>query len=143
MKEYQSLSHTRWDCKYHVVFIPKRRKKAIFGVLRKELGGVFRALAQQRESAVVEGHLLVDHVHMCLSIPPKYSVSSVVGYIKGKSAITIARHFGGRQRNFTGEVFWARGYFVSTVGLDEEMVRAYIRNQEQEDERYDQMKLGL
>ena len=143
MKEYQSLSHTRWDCKYHVVFIPKRRKKAIFGVLRKELGGVFRALAQQRESAVVEGHLMVDHVHMCLSIPPKYSVSSVVGYIKGKSAITIARHFGGRQRNFTGEVFWARGYFVSTVGLDEEMVRAYIRNQEQEDERYDQMKLGL
>ena len=143
MKEYQSLSHTRWDCKYHVVFIPKRRKKAIFGVLRKELGGVFRALAQQRESAVVEGHLMVDHVHMCLSIPPKYSVSSVVGYIKGKSAITIARHFGGRQRNFTGEVFWARGYFVSTVGLDEEMVRAYIRNQEQEDERYDQLKLGL
>lgn len=143
MKEYQSLSHTRWDCKYHVVFIPKRRKKAIFGVLRKELGGVFRALAQQRESAVVEGHLMVDHVHMCLSIPPKYSVSSVVGYIKGKSAITIARPFGGRQRNFTGEVFWARGYFVSTVGLDEEMVRAYIRNQEQEDERYDQMKLGL
>ena len=143
MKEYQSLSHTRWDCKYHVVFIPKRRKKAIFGVLRKELGGVFRALAQQRESAVVEGHLMVDHVHICLSIPPKYSVSSVVGYIKGKSAITIARHFGGRQRNFTGEVFWARGYFVSTVGLDEEMVRAYIRNQEQEDERYDQMKLGL
>ena len=143
MKEYQSLSHTRWDGKYHVVFIPKRRKKAVFGVLRKELGGVFRALAQQRESAVVEGHLMVDHVHMCLSIPPKYSVSSVVGYIKGKSAITIARHFGGRQRNFTGEVFWARGYFVSTVGLDEEMVRAYIRNQEQEDERYDQMKLGL
>ena len=143
MKEYQSLSHTRWDGKYHVVFIPKRRKKVVFGVLRKELGGVFRALAQQRESAVVEGHLMVDHVHMCLSIPPKYSVSSVVGYIKGKSAITIARHFGGRQRNFTGEVFWARGYFVSTVGLDEEMVRAYIRNQEQEDERYDQMKLGL
>ena len=143
MKGYQSLSHTRWDCKYHVVFIPKRRKKAIFGVLRKELGGVFRALAQQRESAVVEGHLMIDHVHICLSIPPKYLVSSVVGYIKGKSAITIARHFGGRQRNFTGEVFWARGYFVSTVGLDEEMVRAYIRNQEQEDERYDQMKLGL
>ena len=143
MKEYQSLSDTRWDCKYHVVFIPKRRKKAVFGVLRKELGGVFRALAQQRESAVVEGHLMVDHVHMCLSIPPKYSVSSVVGYIKGKIAITIARHFGGRQRNFTGEVFWARGYFVSTVGLEEELVRAYIRNQEQEDERYDQMKLGL
>jgi putative transposase len=143
MKEYQSLSHTRWDCKYHVVFIPKFRKKAIFGALRKHLGEIFRELALQRESRVVEGHLMTDHVHMCLSIPPKHSVSHVVGYIKGKSAISIARQFGGRQRNFTGEVFWARGYFVSTVGLDEEMVRAYIRNQELEDERYDQMKLGL
>jgi putative transposase len=143
MKEYQSLSHTRWDCKYHIVFIPKRRKKAVFGALLKHLGEIFRELALQRESKVVEGHLMVDHVHMCLSIPPKHSVSSVVGYIKGKSAISIARHFGGRQRNFTGEVFWARGYFVSMVGLDEEMVRAYIRNQETEDERYDQMKLGL
>jgi len=143
MKEYQSLSHTRWDCKYHVVFIPKRRKKAIYGALRRNLGEIFRELAQQRECKVVEGHLMVDHVHMCLSIPPKLSVSNAVGYIKGKSAISIARNFGGRQRNFTGEVFWARGYFVSTVGLDEEMVRAYIRNQEIEDERYDQMKLGL
>jgi putative transposase len=143
MKEYQSLSHTRWDCKYHVVFIPKRRKKAIYGALRRNLGEIFRELAQQRECKVVEGHLMVDHVHMCLSIPPKFSVSNAVGYIKGKSAISIARNFGGRQRNFTGEVFWARGYFVSTVGLDEEMVRAYIRNQELEDERYDQMKLGL
>lgn len=84
---------------------------------------------------------MVDHVHMCLSIPPKYAVSNVVGYIKGKSAIAIARRFGGRERNFTGEVFWARGYFVSTVGLDEAMVRAYIRHQEAEDGRYDQMKL--
>lgn len=143
MKEYQSLSHTRWDCKYHVVFIPKRRKKSIYGALRRNLGEIFRELAQQRECKVVEGHLMIDHVHMCLSIPPKLSVSNAVGYIKGKSAISIARNFGGRQRNFTGEVFWARGYFVSTVGLDEEMVRAYIRNQELEDERYDQMKLGL
>ena len=143
MKEYQSLSHTRWDCKYHVVFIPKRRQKVIFGALRKHLGELFRELARQRGSKVVEGHLMADHVHMCLSIPPKYSVSNVVGYIKGKSAISIARHFRGRQRNFTGEEFWARGYFVSTVGLDEEMVRTYIRDQELEDERYDQMKLGL
>ncbi|NMM38557.1 MAG: IS200/IS605 family transposase [Glaciimonas sp.] len=126
MKEYQSLSHTRWDCKYHLVFIPKRRKKAIYGALRKHLGEIFRELAQQRQCKVVEGHLMIDHVHMCLSVPPKYSVSSVVGFIKGKSAISIARHFGGRQRNFTGEVFWARGYFVSTVGLDEEIGRAYI-----------------
>ena len=143
MKEYQSLSHTRWDCKYHVVFIPKRRRKAIYGALRKNLGEIFRELALQRECKIVEGHLMRDHVHMCLSIPPKLSVSNVVGYIKGKSAISIARNYGGRQKNFTGEVFWARGYFVSTVGLDEEMVRAYIRNQELEDERYDQMKFEL
>ena len=143
MKDYQSLSHTRWDCKYHIVFIPKCRKKMIYGALRKHLGEIFKELAKQRECQVVEGHLMLDHVHICLSIPPKYSVSNVVGFIKGKSAISIARNFGGRQRNFTGEVFWARGYFVSTVGLDEEMVRAYIRNQEAEDNRYDQMKLGL
>ena len=143
MKEYQSLAHTRWDCKYHIVFIPKRRKKKLFGALRRHLGEVFRELAQHKESAVVEGRLMPDHVYICLSIPPKYAVSNVVGYIKGKSAITIARRFGGRTRNFTGEVFWARGYFVSTVGLDEAMVRAYIRNQEAEDERYEQMKLGV
>lgn len=142
MKEYQSLSHTKWDCKYHVVYIPKRRKKLLFGRLRRELGGVFRELAEQKGCQIVEGHLMPDHVHMCISIPPKYSVSSVVGYLKGKSAIAIARRFG-RERNFTGEVFWARGYFVSTVGLDEAMVRAYIRNQEREDERHDQMKLGV
>ena len=141
MKDYQSLSHTRWDCKYHVVFIPKKRKKKIFGVLRQQLGEIFRELARHKECAVVEGHLMPDHVHMCLSIPPKYAVSSVVGYIKGKSAIAIARQFGGRQRNFTGEVFGARGYFVSTVGLDEAMVRAYIRNQESEDRRLDQLQL--
>src|ERR1700675_2235056 len=136
MDEYATLNHTTWDCKYHVVFIPKYRRKLLFQELRKPLGEVFRQLAAQKESKVEEGHLLPDHVHMLLSIPPKYAVSNVVGYIKGKSAITIARQFGGRERNFTGEVFWARGYFVSTVGLDEEMVRAYIRNQEKEDERY-------
>jgi putative transposase len=143
MKEYQSLSHTRWDCKYHVVFIPKRRKKRVFGALRKHLVEVFHELTSHKESKIVEGHLMHDHIHMCISIPPKYAVSNVVGYLKGKSAITIARKFAGRRRNFTGETFWARGYFVSTVGLDEAMVRAYIRNQEQEDERYDQMQLGV
>jgi putative transposase len=143
MKEYQSLCHSRWDCKYHIVFIPKRRKKVIFGGLRRYLGEIFRELAKHKESEIVEGHLMRDHVHICISIPPKYSVASVVGYIKGKSAITIARRFAGRTKNFTGEVFWARGYFVSTVGLDEQMVREYIRNQEQDDERYDQMKLGV
>ena len=143
MKEYHSLSHTRWDCKYHVVFIPKRRKKKVFGALRKYLGEMLRELASHREAAILEGHLMPDHVHMCISIPPKYAVSRVVGYIKGKSAIQIARQFGGRQRNFSGESFWARGYFVSTVGLDEQMVRAYIRHQGVEDERYDQMKMEV
>lgn len=142
MEEYQSLSHTRWDCKYHVVFIPKRRKKKLFGALRRDMGSVLRELAGHKQAEVVEGHLMPDHVHMCLSIPPKYAVSNVVGYIKGKSAITIARRLG-RKRNFTGEVFWARGYFVSTVGLDEAMVRAYIRNQEAADERYDQLRLEV
>ncbi len=141
MKEYQSF--LEMDCKYHVVFIPKRRKKRIFGVLRRQLGEIFHELARHKESKIVEGHLMGDHVHVCLSIPPKYAVANVVGYIKGKSAIQIARTFGGRQRNFAGENFWARGYFVSTVGLEENMVRAYIRNQEEEDERYEQMKLGM
>ena len=119
MKEYQSLSHTRWDCKYHVVFIPKRRKKRVFGVLRQHRGEMFHELVSHKEAKLVEGHLMGDHVHLCISIPPKYAVSNVVGYLKGKSAIQIARKFGGRQKNFTGEHVWARGYFVSTVGLDE------------------------
>ena len=141
MKNYRSLNHTRWDCKYHVVFIPKRRKKQIYGVLRKHLGEVFHELARQKECKIEEGHLHLDHVHMCISIPPKYAVSNVVGYIKGKSAISIARNFMGRKRNFTGESFWARGYFVSTIGLDEEAVKQDVRNQESEDERLEQLKL--
>ena len=141
MSDTESLKHTRWECKYHVVFIPKCRRKSLFGELRRELGGVFRALAAQRESQVLEGHLLPDHVHMLLSIPPKYSVAQVVGFIKGKSAIHIARTFIGKKRNFTGEHFWARGYFVSTVGRDEQTIRQYIRNQEAEDKRQDQLQL--
>ncbi len=138
---HRSLSHTKWECKYHVVFIPKYRKKRIFGPLRGELGDVFRRLAEQKESEIEEGHLVADHVHMMISIPPKYSVSQVVGYIKGKSAIHIAQHHAERRRNFVGQHFWARGYFVSTVGRDEAVVRAYIRRQEQEDQRVDQLGL--
>ena len=139
--DYKRLNHTKWDCKYHVVFIPKRRKKKIFGVLRRNLGEVFHDLAKRKESRIVEGHLHADHVHICIEIPPKYAVSSVVGYLKGKSAIAIARNFMGRKRNFTGENFWARGYFVSTVGLDEEIVRNYIKKQEKEDDRLEQLNL--
>ena len=115
MDDLQSLSHTLWDCKYPVVLIPKCRKKVLYGQLRKYLGEVFRELARQKESSVVEGHIQVDHVHMLISIPPKYAVAQVVGFIKGKSAIHIARTYGGHKQNFTGQNFWARGYFVSTI----------------------------
>ena len=142
MTDYRSLNHTKWECKYHVVFIPKYRKKAIFGQIRRYLGEVFRRLAEQRESRIEEGHLMSDHVHMMISIPPKYSVSQVIGYIKGKSAIHIAREFSGRKRNFVGQHFWARGYFVSTVGRDEAVVREYIRHQEQEDQRQEQLRFN-
>ena len=141
MTEYHTLNHTKWECKYHVVFIPKYRKKALYVELRRHLGEVFRKLTEQKESRVEEGHLMPDHVHMMLSIPPKYAVSQVVGFMKGKSAIHIARTFGERKRNFVGQHFWARGYFVSTVGRDEAAVREYIRNQEAEDRRIDQLRL--
>ena len=127
MEEEQSLRHTRWECKYHVVWIPKYRRKALYRQLRKYLGEVMKRLAIQRESEVIEGHLMQDHIHMLISIPPKYSVSQVIGYIKGKSAIHIARAYLGRRKNFTGQQFWARGYYVSTVGMDEEVVRSYIK----------------
>jgi putative transposase len=141
MNDESSLNHTRWECKYHIVWIPKYRKKALFGQLRKYLGQVFRDLARSRESELIEGHLSSDHVHMLISIPPKYSVAQVVGYIKGKSAIHVARNYMGQKRNFTGHQFWARGYFVSTVGRDEKAVREYIKTQEEEDHRLDQLNL--
>jgi len=138
---YASLAHTSWECKYHVVFIPKYRRKALYRELRPHLGETFRELARRRESEVVEGRLMVDHVHMLMSIPPKWSVSQVMGFIKGKSAIHIARTFMGRRQNFTGQHFWARGYWVSTVGKDERAVREYIQNQEKEDQRLDQLEM--
>lgn len=125
---FESLSHSRWDCKYHVVFIPKCRKKALYGKIRKFLGPVFHELAGQRNSKVIEGHMVQDHVHMMISIPLKYSVAEVIGYMKGKSAIAVARQFGGRQRNFNEERLWARGYAVSTVGFEAEKIRTYIKN---------------
>ena len=126
MREVNSLNHTRWECKYHIVFIPKYRKKVLFGQIRKELGEVFHRLAKQKESLIEEGHLMADHVHMMISIPPKYAVSQVIGFIKGKSAIDIARMYAGRKRNYVGQSFWARGYFASTVGRDEQVIREYI-----------------
>ena len=141
MQTYESLKHTTWDCKYHVVFIPKCRRKVLYQGIRQELGTVFRNLAEQWECRVEEGHLMPDHVHMLLSVPPKYSVSNVMGFIKGKSAIYIARVYAGRRRNFVGQHFWARGYWVSTVGKNEAAVRQYIQNQEKEDQRLEQLEL--
>jgi len=131
---YNSLAHSKWDCKFHVVFIPKRRKKLLFNEIRAYLGDIFHDLACQKECKIIEGHLRPDHVHMCIQIPPKYAVASVIGFIKGKSAIIIARQLGRRERNFAGEHFWARGYAVSTIGFELEAVRRYVREQEDADE---------
>ena len=132
---YQSLSHSKWNCKYHVIIVPKNRKKILYGKIREELRKVLHELAKQKESKIIEGNLSLDHVHMCIEIPPKYAVASVLGFMKGKSAIAIAR-MSGKERNFNGVHFWARGYAVSTVGFDEEIIRKYIREQEVEDGRF-------
>ena len=141
MKVYESLKHTKWECKYHVIFIPKCRRKTLYGQLRRDLKDVFHELARQRECRIEEGHLMLDHVHMLMSVPPKHAVSQVVGFMKGKSAIHIARVYGGRRRNYVGQHFWARGYWVSTVGRDEASIRKYIQEQEKEDKRLEQLKM--
>lgn len=125
---YHSLSHSKYECKYHVVFVPKYRRKALYGGLRRQLGAIFHELARQKECQIIEGHLMADHVHMCIAIPPKHAVASVIGFLKGKSAIAVAR-LQGKERNFNGESLWARGYAVSTVGFNEEQIRHYIREQ--------------
>ena len=142
MDEKESLNHTKWGCKYHVVFIPKCRRKTLYKELRRYLGEVFRRLAEQKESRIEAGHRMPDHVPMMIAIPPKDAVSQVIGSIQGKSAIHLGRVYGERKRNFVGQHFWARGYFLSTVGRDEAVVREYIRNQEQADKRLDQRGLG-
>ncbi len=141
MNDIGRLRHSVWECKYHLVWIPKCRRKVLYGQLRRELGDVFHELARQKECRIEEGHMLSDHVHMLMSIPPKYAVAKVVGFVKGKSAIHIARIFSGRRRNFVGQQFWARGYYVSTVGKDEQAVREYIKKQEAEESRLDQLQL--
>ena len=143
MNTYSKLNHTKWECKYHIVFIPKNRRKLLYGHLRQQLGELFHTLCRQRECEIIEGHLMPDHVHMLISIPPKYSVSQIVGYIKGKSAIHLARNFLQRGKNYNGMHFWARGYFVSTVGREEKVIRAYIANQEKTDKKLDQLQLQL
>ena len=141
MKDWEKLTHVRWDCKYHLVFVPKYRKRRFYGPLRKDIGGILRELFKQKESKVLEGYAMPDHIHLCVSIPPKFSISHVVGYVKGKSAIQIHRRFLGKERNFTGFHFWGRGFCASTVGLDEKMIREYIRNQEEHEKREEQLNL--
>ena len=130
---FESLSHSKWDCKYHIVFVPKFRRKILYGKIREFLKKVFHELANQKNCKIMSGHLVQDHVHMVISIPPKYAISDVIGYLKGKSAIAVARQFGGKTRNFNGERLWARGYAVSTVGFEKEKVIEYVKHQEQLD----------
>ncbi len=141
MPNSETLSHTTWDCKYHMVFTPQYRRQVLYKELWQYLGEIFRSLATQRECRIEEGHLMSDHVHMLISVPPKYAVAQVIGFLKGKTAIHIARTYLGRRRNFTGQHFWARGYYVSTVGREEGIIRTYIQRQEVEDKRLDQMGL--
>ncbi len=134
MKDWQSLAHTKWECKYHIVFVPKYRHKVFFGKMRIRIGELIRELCRQKDIEILEGHTLPDHIHMCLSIPPKYSVSMIIGFLKGKSAIRIHRDFFGVKKGFTNKNFWIRGYCVSTVGRDEKQIREYIKNQEKLDQ---------
>ncbi len=130
---YQNLTHSKWGCKYHVVFVPKRRRQVLFGKTRRQGGEIFHARARQKECQILEGYRMPDHVHMCIAIPPKHPVAAVIRLLKGKRAIAMAR-LCGKERNFRSEHFWARGYAVSPVGFELEQVRPCIRDQEEADE---------
>ena len=131
MQTYETQKHTTWECKYHVVIVPKYRKKVLFGRVRRDVGKIIRQLCRQKDVDLIEGHAMLDHIHLVLSVPPKYSIAMVMGYLKGKSAIHIHRQLQGVKQGFTGKHFWSRGYCVSTIGMDEETIRAYVRNQEE------------
>ncbi len=136
----KTLAHTTWDCKYHIVWVPKNRRKVIYGNLRKDITKILRRLCEYKQIEVVEGTACADHLHICLSIPPKFSVSTIVGYLKGKSTMILFEKYSSLRRNFRGHHFWARGYYVNTVGLNEQKVRQYIKNQQERDsveDRYD------
>ena len=130
MHEWQSLSHVRWDCKYHVVIVPKYRKKVFFGKQRRRIGEIIRELCRQKGVELVEGNAASDHIHMLLSVPPKYSIAMIIGFLKGKSAIRVHRELLKTQGTLFGRALWSRGYCVSTMGLDEAMIKEYIQNQE-------------
>ncbi|GHT75523.1 IS200/IS605 family transposase ISDha13 [Spirochaetia bacterium] len=130
MRDWQSLAHTKWECKYHVVIVPKYRKKVLYGRMRKRVGAILRELCRYKGIEILEAHAMIDHIHMCLSVPPKYSIAMTIGYLKGKSAIKILREKPGTSKGYTNKSFWTRGYCVSTVGLNEKEIREYIQNQE-------------
>ena len=139
MHDWQSLSHVRWECKYHIVIIPKYRKRMLYGKVKKHVGEVIKEVCRQRGIELIEGHLMPDHIHMCVSIPPKHSVAFAIGFIKGKSAVRIHRQILGNKK-VTGLHFWSRGYCVSTVGLNEETIRKYIREQEALEKRQGELE---
>ena len=141
MNDINRLNHSVWECKYHIVWIPKCRRKKQYGEIAKYLGKIFHELAKQRESKILEGRVCPGYIHMLIEIPPKYAVSTVVGYIKGNSAIGIARTYLGKRQNFNGQNFWARGYYVSTVGRDETSIKKNFQEQEIEDTRLDQLEM--
>ena len=140
MRDWRSISHVKWECKYHVVFIAKYRHKVFYGKVRDRIGPTIRDLCRQKGVELIEGKAAIDHIHMCLSVPPRYSIAMVIGFLKGKSAIRIHRELLGHRRNFTGLHFWARGYCVSTVGLKEEDIRRYIREQEDLDQEQSRLE---
>ena len=138
MHDWQSLSHVKWECKYHVVIVSKYHKKKLYGKFRERVGQIIKDLCRQRGVEFIEGHLMPDHIHMCIGVPPKFSIAFVIGFLKGKSAVRIHRNLLGNKR-VTGLHFWSRGYCVSTVGLDEEAIRKYIRDQE----KFEKQQLAL
>ena len=142
MKDWQSRAHVKWDCVYHVVIVPKYRRKVFFGKQRRHIGTILRELCNQKDVELVEGNAMPDHIHMVLRIPPKYSVAMTLGYLKGKSAIRIHRELMGTKGTLFGRAFWTRGYCVSTVGLDEARIREYVRHQEELDKKQEQMQQG-
>ena len=136
-----SLAHTKWLCKYHIVFAPKYRRKVINNQIRKDIGEILRELCRYKGVELLEGHMMPDHIHMMVSIPPKYSVSSVMGYLKGKSALMIFERHANLKYKYGNRHFWCEGYYVSTVGLNEETIRKYIREQEQRDQAIDRLSV--
>ena len=138
----EKTSHVCWECDYHVVIVPKYRKKVLYGTVRKRTGEILRELAGQKGVRIVEGFICHDHVHMLLSIPPKFSIAEVLGFMKGKSAIRLHNEFG-KNHMLTQKSFWSRGYFVRTSGLDKEKVQKYIQNQWNKDKRYEGLQLDL